>query len=376
MPQPIDPLARLPEEWVEALAALGEPPYRAAQIFRWIHHRGVIDPEAMTNLPKALRLALHEAGLAPPLQLEREHRSADGARKLVARLNDGAAIETVLLPVSPSSAVTDADAAAVVDDDDEPKADGAHEATIRVTQCISTQVGCALGCVFCASGAAGLKRHLTAGEISAQVLLGRDLLEPNESLGNVVLMGMGEPLHNYDATARAIRLLTHPAGLGLSPRRITLSTVGLPDGLRRLGEDFGGQIGLAISLHSANNVTRSALMPVNRRHPVGELLEALRHYPAPPGRPITIEIALIRGQNDGLADARQLAKALRGLRVKINLIPMNPIDGSPFGPPASAQIRAFQDVLRDAGYLCFLRRRRGDDVAAACGQLVRRDVPG
>jgi 23S rRNA (adenine2503-C2)-methyltransferase len=242
--------------------------------------------------------------------------------------------------------------------------------SVRVTQCISTQVGCAMGCTFCASGVAGLKRHLGPEEIVAQVLVGRAQLAEGEALRNVVYMGMGEPLHNYEATARSLRLLTHPEGIGLSSRRVTVSTSGLVPEIARLGADFGGQIGLAISLHAADDATRSALMPINRKYPLDRLMEALRAYPLPRRRRITIEYTLVAGQNDDPAEARRLARLLRGLPVKINLIPMNPIAASALGPPPADRVAAFQEVLTSAGYSCFVRRRRGDDVAAACGQLA------
>jgi 23S rRNA (adenine2503-C2)-methyltransferase len=227
-----------------------------------------------------------------------------------------------------------------------------------------------MGCVFCASGVAGLKRQLGPEEIVGQVLLGRALLEPNEALRNVVYMGMGEPLHNYEATARSLRLLTHPGGIGLSNRRVTVSTSGLVPEIERLGADFSGQIGLAISLHAADDATRSALMPINRRYPLERLMQALRDYPLPKRRRITIEYTLVAGQNDDVAEAKKVSRLLRGVPVKINLIPMNPIAHSSLGPPDASRVEAFQRVLTDAGYSCFVRRRRGDDVSAACGQLV------
>jgi 23S rRNA (adenine2503-C2)-methyltransferase len=239
-----------------------------------------------------------------------------------------------------------------------------------VTQCISTQVGCAMGCVFCASGVAGLKRQLLPEEIVGQVLLGRALLDEGEELRNVVYMGMGEPLHNYEATARSLRLLTHPEGIGLSTRRVTVSTSGLVPEIERLGKDFNGQIALAISLHAADDETRSALMPINKRYPLAKLIQALRDYPLPTRRRITIEYTLVSGKNDDVSEAKKVAKLLRGVPVKINLIPMNPIEASALGPPDLARVEAFQKVLIDAGYTCFIRRRRGDDVSAACGQLV------
>jgi 23S rRNA (adenine2503-C2)-methyltransferase len=183
-------------------------------------------------------------------------------------------------------------------------------------------------------------------------------------------MGMGEPLHNYEATARSLRLLTHSEGIALSSRRITVSTSGLIPEIARLGKDFDGQIGLAISLHAPDDATRSALMPINRRYPLADLMAALRDYPLPKRRRITIEYTLVAGKNDDPAEARKVAKLLVGLRVKVNLIPMNPIEASSLGPPDMARVEAFQRVLIDAGLSCFVRRRRGDDVAAACGQLA------
>jgi 23S rRNA (adenine2503-C2)-methyltransferase len=379
------PIARTPEEWREALAARGERPFRATEVFRWVHRQGVLDPREMTSLPRGLRGALADEFGPPLVEVDRVHRSSDGSRKIVLRMRDGVAIETVLLPAvsGPGKAPTvDADAAAA-DDDEELESDdgtprdvasagsgGDSAGQIRVTQCVSTQVGCAMGCVFCASGVAGLKRHLSAAEIVAQVLVARAHLEPGESLRNVVYMGMGEPLHNYDATARSLRLLTHPDGIDLSSRRVTVSTSGLVPEIARLGADFGGQIGLAISLHAADDASRSALMPINRKYPLAELLDALRAYPLPKRRRITIEYTLVSGKNDTPELAKRLVRLLRGVPVKINLIPMNPIGASSLGPPDPARVLSFQRVLTDAGLSCFVRRRRGDDVAAACGQLA------
>lgn len=367
---PLHPIARLPAEWAPVLAGLGERAYAAKQVFQWIHRRGVVDAAAMTNLNARLRSALAEQGLAPGVCVpERVHRSADGTRKIAVRLRDGALVETVLLPAVSGPGSTcepDADAASA-DEEEDAELPPAHT---RVTQCISTQVGCAMGCIFCASGVAGLKRHLGPEEIVAQVLLGRSLLDEGEDLRNVVYMGMGEPLHNYEATARSLRLLTHPEGIGLSTRRVTISTSGLVPEIARLGADFGGTVALAISLHAADDETRSALMPINRRYPLAELMVALKAYPLPKRRRITVEYTLVAGRNDEPSEARKLARLLRGVPVKINLIPMNPIDASSLGPPARDRVLAFQTVLTDAGYSCFVRKRRGDDVSAACGQLV------
>jgi 23S rRNA (adenine2503-C2)-methyltransferase len=371
---PLHPIARLPGEWQTTLAAQGERSFVARQVFSWIHKHGVVAPAEMTNLSPSLRAKLANDGLGPVAEIANVHKSADGTRKIVLRLADGVTIETVLLPgvSGPNArAEVDADAASADDDDEEEDADATtNAAKIRVTQCISTQVGCAMGCVFCASGVAGLQRHLGPEEIVAQVLIGRSLCESDERLRNVVFMGMGEPLHNYESTARSLRLLTHVDGISLSNRRVTVSTSGLVPEIERLGKDFQGQINLAISLHATDDESRSALMPINRKYPLAELFGALRAYPLPPRRRITVEYTLVAGKNDTHQEAVRLSKLLRNLPVKINLIPMNPIEASTLGPPDMSRVLAFQQVLVEAGYSCFIRRRRGDDVSAACGQLA------
>jgi 23S rRNA (adenine2503-C2)-methyltransferase len=227
-----------------------------------------------------------------------------------------------------------------------------------------------MGCVFCASGLAGLKRHLTAAEIVAQVLVGRQRLDAGESLRNVVFMGMGEPLHNYDAVARSLVLLSHAEGIHLSKRRVTVSTSGLVPQIDRLGRDFGGQVQLAISLHAVDDARRSEIMPINRKHPLDTLVDALRRYPLPKRRRITIEYTLIRGVNDSDAEADALSKLLRGVPIKVNLIPMNPVPDSPLEAPDVSAVGRFSDRLRRAGTTCFVRTQRGDAIAAACGQLA------
>jgi 23S rRNA (adenine2503-C2)-methyltransferase len=343
-------------------------------VFRWIHRRGTFDPASMTDLPERLRATLGELGLKSPAEVVDVHRSRDGTRKLVLGLEDGARVECVLIPMTPVSE-DDADAAACdVAEDDPDELPGGDEAVARprtrVTLCISTQFGCAMGCTFCASGRAGLKRGLGAAEIVAQVLIARRYLEPDEDLRNLVFMGMGEPLHHYDETARALRLLTHPDGTGMSPRRITVSTVGLVSGLRRLGEDFGGKVGLAVSLHAPDDATRDRIVPMNRRYPIAELMAALRAYPLPKRRRITIEYTLIEGVNDSDEHAERLIRLLRGLPVKVNLIPMNPVLESGLSASNKTRVRAFQTRVTDGGYSCFVRTRRGDEVSAACGQLA------
>jgi 23S rRNA (adenine2503-C2)-methyltransferase len=374
----VPPLARLADEWARTAEALGGRAFHGSQIFRWIHARGVTDPLRMSDLPAPLRRALVEGGVGDVLEVTHERRADDGTRKLVVTMRDGAAVETVLIPEvsrgrselpAPVVMHADADSTALDDTVDEDEV-GEPISAKRVTQCISTQVGCAMGCVFCASGVAGLRRSMGPDEIVSQVLVARRRLLPDEALRGVVLMGMGEPLHDYDSTARALRLLTHRDGIGLSSRRVTVSTVGLVPGIARLGEEFHGQIGLAISLHAPTDEVRSRLMPINRRYPLKELMGALRAYPLPQRRRITIEYTLVKGQNDAVSDARLVGRLLAGIPVKINLIPMNPVDGTPLGPPDLAGVLAFQRVLCDSGFSCFIRRRRGDDVSAACGQLA------
>jgi len=337
----------------------------------------------MTDLPLHVRESLASFGLDKVLTVADVRRGRDGTRKLLARLEDGATVETVLIPEfsgskerlpSPLPSLDGDRGEFGSDDDDEDDEDDANDATgqgyVRVAQCVSTQVGCAMGCSFCASGVAGWKRHLGADEIVAQVLAGRCQLETGERLRSVVFMGMGEPLHNYDATVRAIRLLSHGEGVNLSARRITVSTSGLVPEIARLGSDFDGHIGLAVSLHATDDETRSRLMPINSKYPLRKLLDALRAYPLRKRRRITIEYTLIAGQNDSATDSARLARLLRGIPVKVNLIPMNAIVASNLGPPSMTRVLAFQRVLCDAGYSCFIRRRRGEDVDAACGQLA------
>jgi 23S rRNA (adenine2503-C2)-methyltransferase len=364
-----DPVGRLPEEWQAALEALGERAFRAKQVFRWLHQRGEFDPEKMSDLSLPFRARLSEAGVSAPFNVDQVHESKDGTRKLVLVAKDGARVESVIIPMTDLS---DADASAAPSDEDD--ADDAPAAALtsraRVTLCISTQFGCAMGCVFCASGQAGLMRGLRASEVVAQVYMAKKYLRPDEQLSNLVFMGMGEPLHHYDETARAVRLLTHPEGLGMSPRRITVSTVGLVPGIQRLGQDFAGKIGLAVSVHAPNDETRDRIIPMNKKYPLRELMQALRAYPLPKRRRITIEYTLIDGVNDSAAQARELCVLLRGLPSKINLIPMNPITASELHAPKADSVRQFQEILAAAGYSCFVRTRRGDEVAAACGQLA------
>lgn len=344
----------LPDELEQWMAANGQPRYRANQVLGWVHRQGVLDPALMSNVPAALRellardfptLPLAPGDTAAGPRLAATAVSADGTRKLAVLLGDGAAVETVLIP-----------------DEDGGK----------VTQCLSTQVGCAYSCRFCLSGAGGLRRNLAADEILAQVHLARPALAGTERLANVVLMGSGEPLANYPESARAIRLLTSPRAVALSTRRVTLSTIGIPRGIGRLAEDFGGTVALAVSLHGPDDETRAALLPRVADVPIDEVIAALRAYPLPPRRRITIEYVLVAGVNASEAQAAALARRLEGLRVKVNLIPFNQHHACDLAPPTPDAVERFQRVLLDRGLTAIVRKERGADIGAACGQLVAR----
>lgn len=356
-----DPATFALSDWQSFVSEQGHKPFRARQIYRWIHHRGTFDPEQMTDLPQDLREALGELGLSEPGSVSFVYEAADGTRKILLDLKDETRLECVLIPMTSVGP----------DDDDDGEPVGSR---VRVTLCVSTQVGCAMGCTFCASGQAGLVRGLRAAEILAQVYVARRYLKENEDLRNLVFMGMGEPLHHYDETKRALDVLTDPDGAAISPRRITVSTVGLVPGIRRLGADYSGKIGLALSLHAADDETRSRIMPMNRRYPIAELMQALREYPLPPRRRITIEYTLIRDVNDSEAHADRLASLLRGLPVKVNLIPMNSIEASDYRGADQDRVSSFQGRLAARGYSCFVRTRRGDEVSAACGQLALKGI--
>ncbi len=347
-------------------ARWGEPTFRGKQIFEWLYRKGEWNPERMTNLPRPLRQRLKDEGLAALPEVTKAAEATDGTAKLLLRFDDHAEIETVLIPQERSGL------SRAPTSDGPPRGDE----TLPVTQCVSSQVGCAMGCVFCASGLAGLKRNLNAAEIVQQVVVGRSRLGPAYRFGGVVLMGMGEPLHNYDEVARALVLMTHPAGLGISRRKITLSTSGLVREIDRLAEDFGGDIQLAISLHATDAETRSELMPINRKYPLADLIACLRRYPLPRRSRITIEYTLIRGVNDSLEHAERLVRLLRGIPVKINLIPVNPVSGSQpvFGKecraPDRRQVQRFRERVHGFGVSAFVRKTRGEEIDAACGQLA------
>jgi len=325
-----------PDELEQLVESWGEPAYRARQIFRWIHRRGVLDPHEMTDLPAALRERIQVAQSHEVRRL----KSVDGlTSKLLLRLHDGQEIEAVEMKTAQEGG--------------------------RKTICVSTQAGCAMGCVFCVTGQFGFARNLDAGEVVEQVVR---FGEPTQPVTNVVFMGMGEPLANYAETLRAIKLLIHPHGLGLGARRITLSTSGLVPQMRRLADE-ALQIGLAISLHAPNDDLRSSLMPVNRRWPIAEVLDAAEYYVERTGRRVSFEYTLMAGVNDSDPLADDLARLLRGRLCHVNLIPLNPNEDTSLHASSTGRALAFEARLRQAGVAATIRVNRGRDILAACGQL-------
>jgi 23S rRNA (adenine2503-C2)-methyltransferase len=317
---------------------LGMPGYRAAQIARWIYAEGKTSFEGMTNLSKADRERLSESAEIRIPELLSRLVSSDGAEKYLFGLEDGETVESVLIP-------------------DEK----------RVTLCISSQAGCALGCRFCLTGAGGFRRDLTAHEITGQVFAASGLAAP-QAVTNIVMMGMGEPLLNRENVFEALRRLTSPRMFGISTRKITLSTAGVVPALRELGESGLG-VNLAVSLNAATDEVRDKIMPINKKYPIKALMAALKAYPLPPRRRITIEYVLIGGVNDSAEDAKRLAKLLRGLSCKVNLIPYNEHEGSVYKKPEEGAVLAFQEVLKSKDYTAFIRESMGADILAACGQL-------
>jgi len=337
------------------LVAHGEPAFRAKQILEWIYKKRVLDPAAMSNLPAPLRAWLAEIFDVAPARFVLTKTSSDVTDKLLLELRDGALIETVVIR-APMEGV------------------GADRS--RKTICISTQVGCAYGCRFCASGLAGWKRDLAAGEIVAQLLAvctQDDIRTPRAhaelaSFDNIVVMGMGEPLANYDNLLLALRILNAEWGLHFGARRVTISTSGLVPEIRRLAEEKLG-FRLAISLHGATDDVRAQIMPINRKYPLAELLPAVRTFAEKHGRMVTLEFILIADVNDSAAQAHELARIASDLHAHANLIPYNTVEGLPWKRPSLERQDAFADILRRAGVSVTLRREKGHDIAAACGQL-------
>jgi 23S rRNA (adenine2503-C2)-methyltransferase len=335
----------IPAELEDLAVDLGASRYRGRQLATWLYRKGVASLEAMSDLPRDFRAQLAERAFTRLPELERTTVSQDGSRKLVFQLDDGARVSAVLMP-----------------DDD------------RITLCLSTQVGCGYGCAFCLTGTMGLTRNLTAGEIVGQLLAANATLAVDQRVSHLVFMGMGEPLANCAALVSAIRIITDARlGLGYSPRRVTVSTVGLVAGIDRLArEDL--KVNLAVSLHAASDEIRSRLMPINRSWNLGALVDAVRRYPLAPRQRVFFEYAMLDGVNDSDEEARRLVRLLRGIRAKVNLIPFNDWDGSSFARPPIARILAFQAILLKAGVTTTVRWSKGEDIGAACGQL-REPVP-
>ncbi len=330
------------DETLALVDELGHRPFRGEQLWRWVHRQGVRRLEEMSNVPERLREKLDEP---VGLTVVAEQLSADGTRKLGLETADQRLIETVLIP--------DGD---------------------KTTQCISSQVGCALDCQFCATAKIGLLRNLEVGEIVDQVYIGRRLLaekEPGRRITNLVFMGMGEPLQNVDRVTKALSILTHELGANMSNRRITVSTVGLVTGIERLGR-LDQRPNLAISLNATTDEVRDQIMPINKRFPLARLLATLRAYPLESRRRITFEYVLLDGVNNSDADADRLPRLLKGIPGKINLIPWNPHPGAPYSRPSAESIERFQNRVKAAGLPAYLRTPRGDDIDAACGQLANR----
>ena len=336
---PIELRSLLPEQLAELMQQMGEPAFRAKQIFSWCA-KGAASIDEMNNLPKALRERLKQRCLlTAPVILRRQQSKKDGTIKYLFGLHDGNAVESVLMRYEHGTSL-----------------------------CISSQVGCRMGCRFCASTIGGLVRNLSPGELLDQVLFASK--DSGLRIDSLVLMGIGEPLDNYDNVVRFFRLLNHEQGVHLGLRHVSISTCGLVPGIDRLAKE-GLPVTLSISLHAPNNSLRSAMMPINRRYPIEQLLAAARRYGAATGRKIYIEYTMISGKNDSPAHARELAGLLDGMLCHVNLIPLNPVAGKKDVSSQRAAIELFSQVLKRCGVSSTVRRRLGDDIDAACGQLRR-----
>ncbi len=332
-------------ELTSLLVEMGLEPFRARQIWHWIYHRGVTSFEEMTTLSKPVRERLAQDLAIWRPEISRGLHSEDGTRKWLLRMPDAQEFETVYIP-----------------EED------------RGTLCVSSQVGCTLTCRFCHTGTQRLVRNLEASEIVAQVMMARDEIgewptpKDGRLLSNIVMMGMGEPLFNYDNVAKALKIVMDGEGISISKRRITLSTSGVVPMMKRCGEELG--VNLAVSLHAVTDELRDRIVPINRKYPIKELLDACRNYPGVSNaRRITFEYVMLKDVNDSLADAKELVRLLRGIPAKINLIPFNPWPGAPFERSSGNQIQRFADFVNNAGYASPVRTPRGEDIMAACGQL-------
>jgi 23S rRNA (adenine2503-C2)-methyltransferase len=332
-------------ELAAEMAAFGAEPFRARQLWHWIYHRGATDFTGMTSLAKGFRERLRAHYELRRPEVTRAQASVDGTRKWLMRFHDGQEVETVHIPESD-----------------------------RGTLCVSSQVGCTLTCSFCHTGTQRLVRNLGAAEIVGQIMVARDALgewpspQEDRQLTNIVLMGMGEPLYNFDNVAAAMKIAMDPEGLAVSRRKITLSTAGVVPMILRCGAEIG--VNLAISLHAVTDELRERLVPLNKKYPIAELLDACRNYPGSSNaRRITFEYVMLKGVNDSPAEARELVRLLKGIPAKVNLIPFNPWPGAPYECSTEAAIAAFSDIVFAAGYSAPVRTPRGRDISAACGQL-------
>ena len=338
------------EELAAEMAAIGVEPFRARQLWHWIYHRGATDFAAMTTLAKSFRATLAERFVVARPVLAQALASTDGTRKWLMRFGDGQEAECVHIP-----------------EED------------RGTLCVSSQVGCTLTCKFCHTGTQRLVRNLSAAEIVGQVMAARDALgewpspKDDRQITNIVLMGMGEPLYNYENVAKAVHIVLDNEGLSVSRRKITLSTAGVAPTIRRCGAELA--VNLAISLHAVTDELRDVLVPLNKKYPIAELLDACRTYPgASNARRITFEYVMLKGVNDSPAEARALVRLIAGIPAKVNLIPFNAWPGAPFECASDAAIAAFSDIVNEAGYASPVRTPRGRDILAACGQLKSASV--
>jgi 23S rRNA (adenine2503-C2)-methyltransferase len=337
-------------ELADELKAIGQPAFRARQLWHWIYFRGVTDFAAMTTLSKDFRAELARHYVIDRPSIVVDSQSIDGTRKWLLRFSDGQEAETVHIPEEDRGAL-----------------------------CVSSQVGCTLTCRFCHTGTQRLVRNLSSAEILGQLMLARDAVgewpSPPDGrlISNIVMMGMGEPLYNYDNVAKALRIVMDGEGIAISKRRITLSTAGVVPMIRRCGEELN--VNLAISLHATNDALRDRIVPINKKYPIAELMDACRNYPGlSNARRITFEYVMLKGVNDTLAEARELVKLIKGIPAKINLIPFNPWPGAPYECSDWEQIEKFAEIVNRAGYASPVRTPRGRDIMAACGQLKSESV--
>jgi len=328
-----------PSELREFVASYGKEKYRTLQLLKWLYQRGISSFDEMTNLPKKLREEWKQFCSLSTLTPIRLQIAGDGTKKFLFQLEDGNRIESVLIPERD-----------------------------RLTLCVSTQVGCGLGCQFCLTGKKGFGRNLKPSEIVNQILAAKKSLEEDQSITNIVLMGMGEPLANYENSLKAIQLMTHSDAFKFSSRRVTLSTVGLLPELERLSIERV-PFRLAISLNATDDETRSRLMPINRRYPLKKLLDLCRRFPLRPRERITFEYVLLKEINDSIQDARRMVKLLRGIPSKVNLIPLNEAPEILYKRPSDEQVRKFQEILMASGLTAIVRSSKGQEISAACGQL-------